>query len=439
MSLGGDEFARLVEAKRSGREHAGEDIERLVRAYVQGELGDEMFAQWLRAVVASGLSDDETAWLTQAMAASGQTISWRDVTGVIVDKHSTGGVGDDVSLVAVPLAAACGINVAKLSGRALGHTGGTIDKLETVPHLRTDLPVEAFKRQVASVGCAIVAATDEIAPADKKIYALRHRTNTVDSIGLIAASVLSKKIAGGAPCLAIDVKCGRCAFMQTEARARELARTIVHVAARLGRSVTVLVTDMDEPLADSIGDALEMEEALAVLQGRSRGRLRDVSLALAEAMLAVPLGDERTGAPARLAALDRALDDGRAYQRLAAMVRAQGGDLQAFSRGGMPSISVTADRGGFIATIDGRSLGAAVAAHKRGAERPEWHARGIRLRKRRGDAVARGETIAEVFAHDRPEVLVQAVSASVSIVTEPIEPPGPPVIARFHASVATDR
>ncbi|HEV2878188.1 MAG TPA: thymidine phosphorylase, partial [Candidatus Eremiobacteraceae bacterium] len=217
-------FMALVERKRRGLEHTREELEALVDGYSTGRIVDKDFTLWLRAVMESGLSDDETVWLTQAMASSGVILSWNDVAGIVVDKHSTGGVGDDVSLIAVPLAAACGVKVAKLSARSLGHTGGTIDKLECVPNLRTDLSVAAFKRQVAEVGCAIAQATDEIAPADKKIYALRQQTQTVESIGLITASVLSKKIAGGAPHLVIDVKCGRSAFMQTPEQAHSLAR-----------------------------------------------------------------------------------------------------------------------------------------------------------------------------------------------------------------------
>ena len=300
---------------------------------------------------------DETAWLTDAMAHSGTTISWARAIGTIVDKHSTGGVGDAVSLIAVPLAAACGVKVAKLSGRGLGHTGGTLDKLECIPGLTTSLSIEAFKAQVAEVGCAIVSASQSLAPADKKMYELRHRTQTVASVPLIAASILSKKIAGGAPYLVIDVKAGRCAFMQTVEAARELADVILHVGARLGRTMTVLVTDMDSPLASSVGDALELDEALRVLQGHDEGRLCEAALAVAEAMLAIRHAEQPELEPRYVAVLRHALRDGTAYERFAAMVQAQGGNLAAFERPVDPDIAIEAPESGVVTSVDGRAIG----------------------------------------------------------------------------------
>ncbi len=410
MSADRAALGRSIEQKRAGAENTQEQIDALVRSFTDGTLNEAEFTPWLRAVVDHGLSIDETAWLTQAMAASGITLSWSGVSGIVVDKHSTGGVGDDVSLIAVPLAASCGVKVAKLSGRALGHTGGTIDKLECIPGIRTHLTVDGFETQVAEVGCAIAQATDDLAPADKKIYALRHRTNTIQSVGLITASVLSKKIAGGAPHLVIDVKCGRCAFMQTEADAFALARSIVHVACRLGRWITVLLTDMDAPLGNSIGDLLELDEALAVLAGHKHGRLRDVALAVAEAMLAVHEGDQRTGAEARIAKLEAALHDGTAYRRFAAMVAAQGGDLKALPTITQPTQSVEAASDGFVDAVDGRAIGEALAAARCGRDPVTSTTLGVRLRKRIGDAVIAGEPLAEIFGDGLAPTVRDAIS-----------------------------
>ncbi len=420
----------LVERKRRGLEHTREEIDELVNGYVAGKIIDRSFAMWLQAVMDRGLSVDETAWLTQAMASSGVVLSWNDVPGIVVDKHSTGGVGDDVSLIAVPLAAACGVKVAKLSGRGLAHTGGTIDKLECVPNLRTDLSVASFKRQVAEVGCAIAQATGEIAPADKKIYALRHRTQTVENVGLITASVLSKKIAGGAPHLVIDVKCGRSAFMQTRDQAHALAKMIAEVGRRLGRSVSVLITDMEAPLAMSIGDALELDESIGVLQGRPGGRLGEVVLAVAEAMLDVH-GDERS-ADVRTAALQHALRDGAAYIRFAAMAAAQGGNIAAFERASQPSLTVAAPNDGFVAAIDGRAIGEDIASLKSVADAGSGARIGIRLQKTVADAVEKGEPLCLVFADEGAQRLGKVALEAMKITRDP-PARGPAVIERLRA------
>lgn len=431
MSLSEIAFSDLVKRKRAGTECSREEIEALVSGYCSGLIDDERFTLWLRAVVASGLSLDETVWLTNAMAVSGATLDWKNVAGVVVDKHSTGGVGDAVSLIAVPLAASRGVKVAKLSGRALGHTGGTLDKLECVPGLRTDLSVAAFKRTVADVGCAIAQASDELAPADKKIYALRHRTQTVESVGLITASVLSKKIAGGAPHLVIDVKCGRSAFMKTQPQAHELARMILDVGRRLGRYLTVLITDMESPLSASVGDALELDEALRVLQGANDSRLREVALAVAEAMLAVHQVDDRTLASTHMASLEKALRDGSAYERFVAMVSAQGGDLPAFERPVAPSLTIAAGDSGFVTSVDGRAIGEAVAEEKAAAGYPAGIRTGIRLRKREGDAVARGEALLDAFGPGADK-LAQHLRNAVRIAAEP-PASRPAIIERMHA------
>ena len=424
------EIHLLIERKRTGGEHSRAEIERLINGFCAGSVDEDTFTGWLQAVMSSGMTLDETAWLTAAMANSGETICWDDVVGTVVDKHSTGGVGDAVSLIAVPLAAACGVKVAKLSGRALGHTGGTIDKLECIPGLTTALAVPAFKRQVGEVGCAIAAATERLAPADKKMYALRHRTKTIASIPLIAASVLSKKIAGGAPYLVIDVKAGRCAFMTTVEQARALAETIVAVASRLGRTVTALVTDMDTPLAWSVGDALELDEAMQVLAGHSTGRLYEVALAVAESMLAIRHPQDADRRARYQQVLRRALHDGSAYLRFVEMARAQGGDVAAFERPLQPAQVVQATRSGVVSAIDGRAIGEAVAAAQtvdRGC------CVGVRLHKREGESVRAGNVLFEAFARTQTAQLVSRVVNAIAIGDE-ARAPGPPVIARLHAA-----
>ena len=427
-------LASAIERKRDGGRDEHWQIEALVRAYTDGELAEEEFAVWLRAVMVHGLDLDETIWLTQAMAASGTTISWNGVRGPVVDKHSTGGVSDGVTLIAVPLAAACGVKVAKLAGRALGHTGGTIDKLECIPGLRSELTVEGFRMQVAEVGCAIAHATSELAPADKKIYALRHRTNAVADIGLITSSVLSKKIAGGAPALVIDVKCGRCAFMQTQERAEALARSIAAVGWRLGRRMRVVVTNMDEPLGSSVGDALELDEALTVLKGAGTSRLREVALAVADAMLALTSAGDDAGAKddaqARMSALETALRDGSGLRRFAAMVSAQGGDLKALDPIASPLATVNALHGGYVNGIDGAALGAAVA--ERAASRmPARAPVGVRLRKRVGDAVQAGEPVADVYG----DATLAPVATSAIEIGERAPGVRPAVLTRIDAGM----
>ncbi len=366
------------------------EIETLIRGYVDGTVDDETMTRWLRGVFDRGLSADETYALTMAMASSGQVIDWSGVRGPIVDKHSTGGVGDAVTLVAVPIAAACGVKVAKLSGRALGHTGGTIDKLECIPGLRTDLSIDEFRATVDRVGCAIASASADLAPADKKLYALRHKTGMVASIPLIAASVMSKKIAAGADAIVLDVKFGRGAFIAKADDARRLAEMMRTIGVRAGRRVTTLLTNMDEPLADSAGDALELDEALAMLEGRGGSKpLRAIAIETATSMIRA---GGLTGAVADSGA-EAALSDGRAHAKFCEMVAAQGGRLEAFDRTWPAGVAVGAADDGRIERIDARLVGEAISDAKRGMSAIGAARVGIRLRRRGGDVVRKGETV----------------------------------------------
>jgi pyrimidine-nucleoside phosphorylase len=393
---------RLAERKRGGAATDVADIQTLVAAYTAGDVGDDAMTKWLRAVCANGMTTDETVALTRAMARSGETIDWGGDRSTVVDKHSTGGVGDAVTLVAVPLAAACGARVAKLAGRALGHTGGTLDKIECVPGARVELTVGEFKAQVMSVGCAVAAATISLAPADRKIYELRHRTGTVASIPLIAASIMSKKIAAGAPAIVLDVKVGAGAFMRDLGAARELAQTMVDIGARTGRRVRALLTAMDAPLADAVGDALELDQALRVLEGGGSPQLREVSCAIATAMI------EMAGVASTesAAVVDRALRDGSALAKLRAMLEAQGGALDRFDRDLPDGAAVAAPAGGCVSQIEAGAIGAIVADAKSG--RPAAQARrvGVRVVRRVGAAVREGEPILRFVAPEpQPEIL----------------------------------
>jgi pyrimidine-nucleoside phosphorylase len=379
---------QALDVKRSGGEIPSATWERLIDGYVGGTIDEAPIAALLMASAIRGLSGAETQALTEAMIHSGDTISF---AGTVVDKHSTGGVGDSVSLIVVPVVAACGVAVAKLSGRALGHTGGTLDKLESIPGVRTNLTPAEFRAQVARIGCAIAAQSDRLVPADKRLYNLRDRTGTVPSVGLIAASIVSKKIAGGASAIVFDVKTGRGAFMATLAEARELAEEMVEIAARLGRRASALITDMNEPLGPSIGNALEAIEARDFLTGRSRdARLGEVVRLIAAEMLYV--GGSPDDAAARI---DAVLADGSAYEKFVAMLEAQGGTRAGLEGMRVPEkrVAIRAVRDGSLAEVDAIALGELARAAVDGY----GGFAGIIVRARVGDAVHAGDTLAELI------------------------------------------
>jgi pyrimidine-nucleoside phosphorylase len=383
---------RALDTKRSGHPLDAAIWTRLIDGYVAGSIGEAPIAALLMASAIRGLTGEETAALTGAMVRSGDTLAFETT---VVDKHSSGGVGDSISLVVVPLVAACGVAVAKLSGRALGHTGGTLNKLEAIPGVRTDLSPAAFRAQVERIGCAISAQSERLVPADGLLYDLRDRTGTVASVGLIAASIVSKKIAGGASAIVFDVKLGSGAFMRTIDEARELARTMVDLAHAFDRRASALVTDMNEPLGPSVGDALEVIEARDFLRGTQRdARLADVVRLVATEMLAVG-GMPRDEAPARL---QMALESGGGYERLIALVEAQGGTQAALEGLRVPArrVAALAARDGVVQSVDAVAIGerarAAVDAHGSDA--------GIIVRARIGDRVRAGDTLADLVGGD---------------------------------------
>ena len=411
----------LLDRKREGGELAPEEIRALVDAYTRGDVPDYQMAAFAMAVCCRGMTAAETHALTDAMQHSGACLSW---PGPSADKHSTGGIGDKLSLVIQPLAASCGLSVPSLAGRGLGLTGGTVDKLESIPGYNACLPLDDFRRVVASCGVSIAAQTAEIAPADKKLCALRDVTGTVPSIPLIVGSILSKKLAEGAGTLVFDVKCGSGAFMKTRADACALARALVDGAKAAGRKAAALVTAMDEPLGRTVGNALEVEEAIAVLKGAVvPSDVIDLSVELAARMVSlekgVALDEARAACRANLA-------NGAAYARFAEMVKLHGGDLAAFAvRPRGETRVVASPRAGYVARVDAEGI--AQAAFELGAGRAKADdvidfAAGVTLAVSRGDRVEAGQPLAELAVCDRPAklpVAEQLVRAAVTFADEP--------------------
>lgn len=395
---------RAIEHKRDGNALEAPVWEEITRAFLDGSVEDAQMAALMMAVVWRGMTIDETAALTNAMVQSGATLHYSGGKPV-VDKHSSGGVSDVVSLVAVPVVAACRVRVAKLSGRALGHTGGTIDKLETIPGFNVAPSMEAFVAQVERVGCAIAAQSDAIVPADKRLYRLRDLTATIAQTGLIAASIVSKKIAGGAGAFVFDVKCGSAAFMRDPGQALELARTLIELSQRFGRKARAIISDMNEPLGRSIGTALEVIEARDILRaGTADDRSLEGVLQIAEAMLQLA-GVQKPRDSAR-----RALESGAAYEKFIEMVVAQGSSRDALetmhaSPEGHRAIASSA---GFVAAIDAVRLGNLARAMTRSEP-----SAGIVVQVRTGQSVSLGDTLAVVHGtHSPPHELEAAFSIS---------------------------
>lgn len=423
-------FEELIAIKRDGREHSAEQIDRIVLGYADGSVPDYQMAAWLMAAFVNGLSAEETVWLTDAMVRSGEVMDLSSVPGVKVDKHSTGGVADTTTLALAPLVAACGVPVAKMSGRGLGHTGGTLDKLESIPGFRVELTPERFVAQVRKIGVAVIAQSPDIDPADKKMYALRDVTGTVPSIPLIVGSIISKKIAGGADAIVLDVKSGSGAFMKSEQDARRLAAELVRVGEALGRTVVAFLSDMDQPLGNAIGNALEVREAIHVLKGGGPPSLREVVLTLGSKMLV--LGEAASDEAEARTRLVAAIDSGAALRKFADWVREQGGDPevvndQALLPRAAKSRVARAPRAGHVAGFDAEGVGRAamlLGAGRARKEDPIDPAAGIQLLRRVGDEVAAGEPLAMLYAeYDmRIDEAEARFLRSVRISDEPVTP-----------------
>ena len=432
----------VVAAKRDGRALAEDDLRAFVLAYSRGEVPDYLASAFLMAAFIRGMTPEETLALTRSMVDSGITIALAGISRPKVDKHSTGGVADTVTLVYAPLAAALGLAVAKLSGRGLGHTGGTLDKLESIPGLRTDLSAEQMERQVETVGCAVAAQTADLVPADGALYALRDATATVSSIPLIAASVMSKKLAVSTDLILLDVKAGSGAFMKTPEEAADLAGACVELARGYGRQARAAVTDMSQPLGEAVGNALDVAEAIEVLAGRRAGRLRDLAVTFAAEAVAALLGVDPPHARTRA---ERALDDGSALEGLARMVEAQGGDPRVTDDpwAVLPRAPVVrpldAERSGFLSAVEAEEIGRAavdLGAGRRRKGDPVDPAVGIVFDPKVGDRIDGGQPIGTIHARDE-EVAAAAgrrVLAALSISHEPVE--APPLIHGWHGTDA---
>ena len=402
----------LIRKKRDGGTLDPEELRFIVRGATTGEIADEQLSAFLMAVFFRGLDPraELPHWL-QAMLHSGQVVDLSGIPGRKVDKHSTGGVGDKITLPLTPLVAACGAAVPQLSGRGLGHTGGTLDKLESIPGFRVDLPLARFVELVDRLGVCLIGQTAQIAPADRKLYALRDATATVESVPLIASSILSKKLAEGIDGLVLDVKVGQGAFMKTLPDARELAQTMVDLCRAVGRDCVALLTRMDFPLGNAVGNAVEVRESIEILRGAGPADVRELTLLLGVEML------ELAGASGGRARLERALADGSALRRFAELVDAQSGDPRVVdepARLPQPRYrrDVRAERSGMLSALDAGLVGLAAVELGAGRARKEDAvdpAAGLLLRKRPGDTVRAGETLAEL--HAASEELLDAGAA----------------------------
>ncbi|MDQ5820780.1 MAG: thymidine phosphorylase [Actinomycetota bacterium] len=423
--------AELIQRKRDGEELGAEELGELILGYARGEVPDYQLAAFCMAVFFRGLTSAETFALTDAMIRSGETIDLGTALGrKVVDKHSTGGVGDKTSLAVGPIVAACGVPFGKMSGRGLGHTGGTLDKLEAIPGFRVELSREEFVRQVREVGIAIIGQSDDLVPADKKLYALRDVTATVDNVSLIAASIMSKKIAGGADAIVLDVKVGDGAFMKSLPDARVLAEAMLELGRHAGREVVCLLTDMDQPLGHAVGNALEIREAAATLQGDGPADFTELVLSASAHLLA--LSDLDLNEAQGRARAEGAIADGSAAEVWERWIRAQGGDPDPAALPEAPVVRlVPATRDGFVRSLRATEVGVAaleLGAGRRAKEDAIDHAVGVVCHKKRGDGVRAGEPLAEIHAarDDQAQAAAAAVLGAYELAEEP--PASQPIV-----------
>ena len=423
--------AELIERKRDGGELAPAELEELMLGYARDEVPDYQLAAFCMAVFFRGLTGAETYALTEAMIKTGETVDLRSALGrKVVDKHSTGGVGDKTSIAVGPIVSACGVPFAKMSGRGLGHTGGTLDKLESIPGFRVELSTDEFVTQVREAGMAIIGASANLVPADKRLYALRDVTATVDNYSLIAASIMSKKIAGGAEAIVIDVKVGDGAFMKSLTDARELAEAMLDLGRRSGREVVCLVTDMDQPLGRAVGNALEIREAIATLRGEGPADFVELVLSACSRLLAV--SDLGVDEPEGRRRAEEAIADGSAAEAYERWIRAQGGDPDEAVLPMAPVVrELAAERGGYVAELGAVRVGQAafhLGAGRRAKEDEIDHSVGIVCLAKRGDRVAAGEPLAEIHARseDAAAEAGREVASAYELADDP--PPERPVV-----------
>jgi len=438
-------FQNIIMKKRNGLELDDNEIRFFIKGYTNGEIPDYQVSALLMAVYFNGLNKRETLSLTKEMLFSGETVDLSAIEGIKVDKHSTGGVGDTTSMIVAPLVASCGVPVAKMSGRGLGHTGGTIDKLESIPGFKVELSIENFIKQVKQHKLALIGQTGNLAPADKKLYALRDVTATVENISLIASSIMSKKLAAGSDAIVLDVKIGHGAFMQTLDEAVELAKTMVEIGNGMNRNVVAIVTNMDQPLGFAIGNALEVKEALQVLGGEGPSDLKELCLRLAVEMISIGLKIDSASARKKA---EESLGSGKALAKFLDFIEAQGGDVDYLKNPSkLPSSAKTIDvispETGYIKAINALELGLCAMSLGAGRETKESkldYASGILLNAKNGDFIVKGQTLATMHLSDLlkydPDI-ESRVAGSFEIVPDKTDSSTKLILARVCES-ATD-
>ncbi len=407
-------FTEMIIKKKNNGELSSEEIQYFIDGVVKGTIPDYQISAMLMAICINSMSAAETADLTRAMTYSGNTLDLSAIKGIKTDKHSTGGVGDTTTLVLAPLTASLGLPVIKMSGRGLGHTGGTLDKLESIPGFNVNVPMEQAIEQVNDIGIAIMGQTDALDPADKYLYALRDVTGTVESLPLIASSIMSKKLAAGSDAIVLDVKTGSGAFMKNEEDATALAKTMISAGKSMGKSVTALITDMNEPLGLHIGNSLEVIEAIEILKGRREGRLKEVSLALGAEMLV--LGGIAKNTQQGISLMEENIHNGKGLEKFRELIEAQGGNVHVtedYSLFPQPKAKyeLRAEKGGYVNSIDCYHIGRAslcTGAGRKTKESPIDYSAGIIMNCRVGDKVEKGSVIAEIYGADMEKCLAAA-------------------------------
>jgi len=419
----------IIAKKRDGQKLTREEIEFFIDGYTNDRIRDYQASALLMAIFFRGLDEEETFWLTDAMRRSGETVDLSAIPGIKVDKHSTGGVGDKTTLIVAPLAAACGVPIAKMSGRGLGFTGGTVDKMESIPGFRTSLEPEEFLDLVKSVGMAVIGQTAHIAAADKKLYALRDVTATVDNMSLIASSIMSKKLASGSDAIVLDVKTGDGAFMEKRKDAEALGELMVKMGRAAGKKTIAVITDMNQPLGNAVGNSVEVIEAIEVLKGKGPADITELALTLSGLMI---YAGEKAATPEEgRAKAKEALDSGRGLKQLADFIEGQGGDrrvVEAYDLFPRAAIrrQVVAEEEGYVQRLEARAIGMASqhsGAGRAAKEDPIDLSAGIILNKKVGDYVNMGDVLAEVFGNDEKKVTaaVAEVQKAFHMGPEPVE------------------
>ena len=425
----------IINKKKYGEALSYEEIEYMIDGYVNDTIPDYQIASWLMAVYFQGLNSDETSALTDFMVKSGETIDLSFLNTTVIDKHSTGGVGDKVSLVVAPIITSLGIPFAKMSGRGLGHTGGTVDKLESIKGFHTELPLDRFKEQVQELGIALVGQSGNLVPADKKIYALRDVTGTVDSIPLIASSIMSKKIASGADAIVLDIKVGNGAFMKTEEEARKLAETMVAIGKKLNRETVAVLTNMDQPLGTEIGNGNEVLEAVKLLRDQEYSQdLYDVSVEIAAQM--VYLAGKATTEEQGRKLVEEVIQNGDAYEKFVTFIEAQDGDMSSIHEiEAKQSIDVTAEKAGYISSVETQQMGEAamlLGAGRKTKDDQIDHQVGITFHVKLGDKLEAGDKLATIHTNiEDNAAVIQKIKDAITITETPVQV-NPSVIDVIH-------